>query len=388
VVHGTHMKAAFEQTALQSIGGRTFPRAASAQTDQKAMIWSLQILRFVAALMVVYVHAAQIAFAATGSSGFIPREFAIMGRSGVDIFFVLSGVVITRTAPGLTASQFSWRRLRRIMPIYLVCCVPAFLIAAKTGFGWREVLATLLLWPATDVMTEPVIPVAWTLCFEMLFYASVALVLVDRRWLYVLLGFYALAFFLHPLGPLFQFLGNPLIVEFLFGVAIARAPMWRPAMLGVPVGFAALALAGPLHIAPTGGSMDFLTGQEGVQRILVYGLPAALIVYGAMQIKARESVWTYLGDASYTLYLVHTLIVSALLTLWMAFPLQPDLIIAVTMAASVIFAWRVYERVEKPLLRALPLSQRRAIDYLSRLSSRAIFRRARHPGPAYGRPES
>jgi exopolysaccharide production protein ExoZ len=320
------------------------------------MIWSLQILRFVAALMVVWVHAVQVAFTATGSGGFIPHEFAIMGRSGVDIFFVLSGVVITRTAQGLTASQFAWRRIRRIMPIYLVCCIPASLIVVKTGFGWREALATLLLWPATDVMTEPLIPVAWTLCFEMLFYVSVALLLLDRRWFYVLLGLYGLAFFLRPVGPVFQFLGNPLVVEFLFGVAIARSPMWRPGMLGVPIGFAALALAGPLGFAPTGGTMEFLTGQEGVQRVLVYGLPAALIVYGAMQIKTRESVWTYLGDASYTLYLVHTFTVSGLLALWMAFPLQPDLIIAATIAASVIFAWRVYERVEKPLLRALPLS--------------------------------
>jgi len=82
-----------------------------------------------------------------------------------------------------------------------------------------------------------------------------------------------------------------------------------------------------------------------------------------MQIKARESVWTYLGDASDTLYLVHTFVVSALLTLWIAFPLQPDLVVVATMAASVILAWRVYERVEKFSLSALPLSFRVATDY-------------------------
>ena len=36
------------------------------------MIWSIQVLRFVAALMIVYLHAAFIAFSATGSSGVIP----------------------------------------------------------------------------------------------------------------------------------------------------------------------------------------------------------------------------------------------------------------------------------------------------------------------------
>lgn len=318
------------------------------------MIWSLQSLRFVAALMVVYIHAAQVAFVSTGSSGFIPHDLALMGRAGVDIFFVLSGVVITLTAPGLTAAQFAWRRVRRIMPIYLVLCVPAFLIAAKTGFGWREIVATLFLWPATDVLTEPLIPVAWTLCFEMLFYAAAALVLLGRGWLYALLALYAIAFVLRPYGPVFQFLGNPMIVEFLFGVVIARLPMWRPAAWGLPFGFAALALAGVLHIAPTGGTMQFLSGEEGVQRVIVYGLPSALIVYGTMQIKVQESVWTYLGDASYTLYLVHTFAVSALLTLWMAVPLQSDVVVVLTMAASVALAWRVHELVEKPLLNALP----------------------------------
>jgi len=200
-------------------------------------------------------------------------------------------------------------------------------------------------------MTAPVIPVAWTLSFEMLFYISVVLVLIDRRAAYGLLGLYGLAFLLRPIDPVFQFVGNPLIIEFLFGVAIAHFAMWRPAMFGIPIGFAALALAGPLHVAPIGETVDFLIGKAGVQRVLVYGVPAALIVYGAMQIRCRESVWTYLGDASYALYLVHPLIAAALLTLWMLVPLQPDIIVATTVAASVVSAWRIYEAIEKPLLR-------------------------------------
>jgi exopolysaccharide production protein ExoZ len=105
------------------------------------MIWSLQALRFIAALMVVYIHAAQTAFEATGSHGLVPPELSIVAISGVDIFFVLSGVIITRTARGLTAPEFAWRRVRRIVPIYLLCCLPSVLIAAKTGFGWRDALA-------------------------------------------------------------------------------------------------------------------------------------------------------------------------------------------------------------------------------------------------------
>jgi len=324
------------------------------------MIWSLQILRFIAALMVVYVHAAQAARSVTGSIGIIPLNLAVMGQAGVDIFFVLSGVVIAKTAPGMTSEQFLWRRIRRILPIYYVAgLLSALFISAHTGIGWRDVLATFLLWPATDVMTTSLLPVGWTLSFEMLFYLSAALVLRDRRWLYVLGGFYVVAFALRPLSPVFQFLGNPLIFEFVFGVVLAHAPP-LPRLVGawlVLLGFTALAAAGPLGISPQGAMPQFMTGEDNVQRALVYGLPSAMIVYGTMQIKARESVWTYLGDASYSLYLFHTFAILPLVVL--AYPIHADFIVIIGMAASVLLAWRIHVLIEMPILRAIPTSMTR-----------------------------
>jgi exopolysaccharide production protein ExoZ len=327
------------------------------------MIWSLQILRFIAALMVVYAHAASVALAATGSVGIIPRDLAVMGTAGVDIFFVLSGVVIAKTAPGMSSTQFAWRRIRRIAPIYLVACAPVLLLVAVKmgGFDWRHALSTILLWPATDVMTASLLPSAWTLSFEMLFYFSATLVLYNSRWLYVLVGLYALTFWMRPLGPIFQFLGNPLIIEFLFGVAVAYAPpLPRVGVLLIPLGFAALAAAGLLHVAPKGKALDFLTGQENLQRVFVCGLPSALIVYGFMQIRARESVWTYLGDASYTLYLFHPFLLLLLPALWLMVPVQSDLTVIIGVAASVLLAWRIHVLIEKPILRAIPANIRMA----------------------------
>jgi exopolysaccharide production protein ExoZ len=66
------------------------------------VIWPLQILRFIAALMVVYVHAAHLAVKATGSYGLFPPELPLAGQAGVDIFFVISGVIIAKTAVGLS----------------------------------------------------------------------------------------------------------------------------------------------------------------------------------------------------------------------------------------------------------------------------------------------
>ncbi|HXE26467.1 MAG TPA: acyltransferase [Roseiarcus sp.] len=325
----------------------------TAGRDQSGTIWSLQSLRFAAAMMVVYYHAAGASLIATHSYGFMPRDFQIAGRAGVDIFFVLSGVIIATTARRLNWREFAWRRVRRILPMYLLISIPAVLVMAKTSFGWRDAVATFFLWPATDRMTSPALTAAWTLCFEMVFYAAVTLVLLDRRLLTVCAGGFAAAMALRARAPIFQFLGNPIIFEFIFGVALSCLPRWRPAVWCLPIGAAALVGAGFIGIAPPIAEMELLAGDANFQRALVYGVPAAMIVFGAMQIDARPSAWTFLGDASYTLYLSHMLPIQLLLMWWVAHPAAPEVIIVAGALASVLFAWRIYVLLEIPLLRWL-----------------------------------
>ena len=322
------------------------------------MIWSLQVLRFVAALMVVFLHAVQSA-ARISAVGVIPYEFELIGSAGVDIFFVISGVIMATVAPGRTPTEFIRARLLRIVPIYLLCSIPAIPIAAMgPEFGWRNILATVFLWPATDRMVAPALGAAWTLCFEMLFYAAVALVLLDRRWLYALLAIFAGAFLLRRVGPVFQFLGNPIIVEFMAGVVIARIGKVRWGIAMLPLGICALFLAAWLMVIPNGYNELFLTGEQNIQRVAVLGIPAILIVYGTMHIQARRSVWTYLGGASYSLYLVHPILLSGLAVIWVLYPVGPNVIVTIGIVASLVVSLRVYERIEKPMMarikRAIP----------------------------------
>jgi exopolysaccharide production protein ExoZ len=255
--------------------------------------------------MVVYVHAAQLAIKATGSYGLFPPEFPVAGQAGVDIFFVISGVIIAKTAVGLSWQEFAWKRFRRIIPFYFIICIFALLIAARSGnaFSGRDLLATFFLWPATDVMTLPLLAVAWTLCYEALFYAAATFILADRRWLFPVLGLFVASMALRQQGAVYQFLGNPLIIEFLFGVAIAHAPAFQHAKWGIPLGAVLLIGAGFFDLAPMGNALEYLRGDEAFQRVAVYGLPAALIVWGALQFKGRASIWTGQGDASYALYI-------------------------------------------------------------------------------------
>ena len=304
--------------------------------------------------MVVYVHAAQLAVEQTGSYGFFPRELPLAGQAGVDIFFVISGVIIARTAVGLSWQEFAWKRFRRIIPFYFLVCIFALLIVARSGIAitGRDLLASFFLWPATDTMTLPLVPVAWTLCYEALFYVAATFVLADRRWLYPVLGIFVAAMGLRQHGAVFQFLGNPLILEFLFGVAIAYAPAFQHAKWGIPLGAALLIAAGFFDLAPFGNSLEYLRGEEAFQRVAVFGLPAALIVWGAMQFKGRESFWTRQGDASYALYLTHALFMPMFFLVWKVIPLPTDLMVVISTAAAAFFGWRIHLAIEVPVLNA------------------------------------
>jgi exopolysaccharide production protein ExoZ len=193
-------------------------------------IRSLQILRFVAAAMVVAAHAIYF----VGLPQLQPAHNVEIGAAGVDIFFVLSGFVIYRSAFALrrmTAGEFIAKRFLRVAPLYYLTNLVWLLLLWRL-FHWpvdrSEIAASFTFWPAWQYLAAPVDPVGWSLCFEMLFYVAVALVLFSRRALPLLLAVFLIAW----LGraavgwPGLRILGNPIALEFLLGVLIAAS--WNP----------------------------------------------------------------------------------------------------------------------------------------------------------------
>jgi exopolysaccharide production protein ExoZ len=314
-------------------------------------LWSIQVLRFVAALLVLHVHAIEWLMDFRGDPGIFGRPATLFGRCGVDLFFVISGLIIARTATGLTASDFIAKRARRILPMYILASLPWVLAGLAIGsFSWRQMISTGLLWPATDVITPPSLPVGWTLCFEMLFYLCFAMV-IWRKWLmWPILGTFLFAL-LFGRGAVASFVGNPIILEFLFGVALAYAPPARWAIAGIPIGIAILVLGAAWNWPPFGGVKDFLAGADGWLRVATLGVPAALIVWGALQIDTKKSILTKLGDASYSIYLFHTPLLTAIVWIMAKFSRAPsDLIMSVAIGLTILVCWRIHELFEKPLL--------------------------------------
>lgn len=333
---------------------------------------SLQILRAIAALMVLISHLAQSEMRFLADP--ITPAWLVAGVSGVDLFFVISGFVmvyVTRPlrTPDLDAiGGFLFARVTRIYPIYWVFSAAmiagyAVIPGLARGADDFDLLATFLLLPSD---TQPVLVVAWTLIHEMYFYiAFAALLLAPARWLPGLLLAWLVGVAiahgagLSSLSPAMAILAHPLTAEFILGCAIGllvvsgRRKFALPALaLGVMWWIAAtavLALSGVLSQAPMGWD-----------RVLAWGVPAGLIVYGALGLELDHGLkgpksLERVGDWSYALYLCHLPLVAVLTRLWAS--RGPELgwfdnvlVMIIGAAASLIVAAMAFHLIERPTI--------------------------------------
>jgi exopolysaccharide production protein ExoZ len=276
----------------------------------------VQVLRAIAALMVVLHHSTILLHDRDG----IGYNW-INGASGVDIFFVISGFVMTlSSAPLLNARHparvFLARRIERIVPLYwvvttlkvvTVLAVPAVAINAL-GTPWH-IISSYFMLPSAGY--EPVILSGWTLNFEMAFYVLFAIALATRiSLLKVVAPVLLIVSFLAGMSPhrdshTLPFYENTIVLEFLFGILLARfLPLAR--RLAQPAAFSFL-IAGFLVLAL------WAYPNFTLYRGILWGIPALAIVWAAVALEYRWGYfapnWTLeLGDASYSIYLTHGLV--------------------------------------------------------------------------------
>lgn len=303
---------------------------------------SLQILRFVAAVGVVHSHA----------WGII-NDHPNIGAAGVDVFFVLSGFIVSLTSRE-KPEGFLRNRLIRVLPIYYLASLPLIITHAANGtLGVQQLLATVTLWPAYERQVTPVLYVAWTLSFELLFYMALAAVIAGvRPWM--LLAAYA-ACWLAAMAtgwPVFRFLGAPIIIEFLMGVGLGLLNV-RSRVVGAAAVIAGLSAYAWLVATGADATIAAKTSADPREfiRVAACGLPAAALVFGFMQFEAQlkgrvAAAFAFLGDASYSLYLFHPYVLAVFGD---ALPQVGALpVVLVCVALSVL----IYRCVEAPVLRA------------------------------------
>lgn len=252
---------------------------------------SIQVLRGIAAMAVVIHHA-------------FPGRTQL-GAAGVDLFFVISGFIMTSCACNRRPLEFLADRAWRIYPLWLIAVAPWLWITAETPL---EVVRSITLWPVFGgQFLNPALGVGWTLSFELVFYLAFALALATRPAIPLILYGLCLALGFNSRYVIFWFLGSPLVFEFLLGAFVARLP--RVPRLG-----AAAISSGLIWFALVPSAYyDQAFGQGAVYRLLTWGVPAAMIVYGARSLEewfgGRGFAFPVLaGSASYSIYLFHQLI--------------------------------------------------------------------------------
>lgn len=292
------------------------------------MYLSLQICRALAALMVVCFHVSGHLYRPDhlGEAAAWAHRLCSFGDAGVPFFFVLSGFIVTRVHrhefnQPARALPYLIKRVIRIYPIY-------WLVFGVTYIGLRlmspgnpllppdtpTLLWSVLLLPQRDIVWgmsgAPVVFVAWTLQYEIAFYALLALAFVRTWWLLLPLLLVLLNRAWSVLGTDWwsYFISNNLVMLLALGSA------W-----GLLLPVAALPRKVAAWLIAVGG-LGFLTmavweigfpREHDINRTLVYGVFCMVLVLGLVALEdsgwrpSSNSIWVRLGDASYSLYLIH-----------------------------------------------------------------------------------
>ncbi|MDH7551892.1 acyltransferase family protein [Stenotrophomonas geniculata] len=300
----------------------------------------IQALRGIAALLVVFYHG--VGYQPQSKEPGIEHVFSMIGASGVDLFFMISGFIMVYATRGSAggfddSATFLIKRVARVFPVYLVATalyVP-MMLAMGNHVGHidimtqpSQILRSVLMIPTNFGSRAPyfggsVLHVGWTINYEVYFYALFALSMMFGRLRWIALSAIAGALLLAlPLlvsspsldayvdygfhGPL-NFATNPMLWEFFIGVVIGRIYLTSftisktTAYLLAAVALSVLVWFLVNNVSPKFG----LTG---------WGIPyAALLFVLTIGSKTMEFQWpralVWTGNISFSLYLVHPFVI-------------------------------------------------------------------------------
>jgi exopolysaccharide production protein ExoZ len=323
-------------------------------------IFNLQILRGLAALGVVFYHTAYLL------PGDWHTEFF-----GVSTFFVLSGFImcfITRDPKGgdATPGGFLMRRAIRIVPLYWLCTDALMVFLNRPPFHlggawqWISTYVPYAFESAFFLPMErpPMLGVGWTLNFEVYFYVVfAAAILISRRFAPLIAASIVYAVikandYATDQIWLLKFYSHGYIHFFLHGIVLFYVWWFTKDYLKGWAKWPTVIACAAIVIGVYGS--QFFPPQ---QQTYAYGatyFPALLVAAALFAASAGADItWrplVLLGDASYAVYLSHTITLEILRRVT---PLWKESITTtltvVTIATLVGIAVHLY--VEKPMLR-------------------------------------
>lgn len=331
-------------------------------------ITGIQSLRACAAILVLASHALLYPLAEQSLA------YGRLGWLGVILFFVVSGfIMVAVTGQGrFEAGSFIRRRVLRVVPLYWAFTFMAALLALvlpdifkTTVFDGQQLLLSLAFIPFYNPASHglhPLYKLGWTLNYEMFFYVSFALlaVLNARQRVLVLTVAYALlslvGLILHPESAIPAFYTSYMPLAFVAGAWLGLAHV-EGRLVRMP-----RAMIAPLVAIGLAGLVEGFWVDRGIMEdetaflgFLAFACAAIALFVGLEDRLPRFRLLELLGDASYSIYLVHIFAVAAVAGVLLKL-LEPEngLVvggaIALAIAGGLVLGWMVYAVVEKPLL--------------------------------------
>ena len=274
------------------------------------MLYNIQFLRFVAAMLVVLYHSATQLPGNDSVFQFVFSTGESLGFAGVDIFFVISGFIMAHTASGQSgstmSSDFARRWLARIFSGYwpfFVLAVVIFGLFRAGHFADSNLLKSFFLWP--QALNHILLEITWTLSYELYFYLLFSLLILfstpRNRNVLIWLAFVSVLvlnlyrhFVAHSFSPdniyylgfWSQFLTAPFLLEFFGGALVAGWLKKRPdgpALSWFLAGAVLFLAGGWINESVYSGLIE--QGFHVVPRVFVYGLPACMLLAGLVRLE-------------------------------------------------------------------------------------------------------
>lgn len=287
----------------------------------------IQALRAIAALCVVSYHIDPIH----------------RGGFGVDIFFVLSGFIISYVSRNsISVSDFIKNRITRIIPLYwgLTLCISLFLSTGLVTSSGEDIsiaslLKSLLFIPYNnlDGVPRPILGLGWTLNYEMYFYALYAISLsISHKYRDIITT--ALLLLLFKISPM-DYYRDQIVMHFIIGMIAAN--IQRKVSFEIKNFYPIIIIVAAMF------ALDDGTYEADI-RVLHYGPPSALLIILGCYVKKTPSFLASIGNWSYSLYLIHIyVIVTFTRTLG-----DTILSYCVSVALALIVSYLLFRFFEKP----------------------------------------
>lgn len=326
------------------------------------MIVSIQYLRGIAALLVLLAHISykDIQY----SLGIFHFDIGIFG---VDIFFIISGFImyqVSYNSPNTLYSVYSFlkHRIIRIMPLYWVLSIIAlvlYIIApnkVNSSTGATDVINSFTLFPSE---TRYLVSVGWTLSYEFYFYILFSISLYFRQYrAFIICSFLVGLFFIGSLinkkNFYIDFLTNSLLLEFVYGVIIAKLYQNYNKFTRMHITIIAFGLLIICMLCNT-----TVLFQIPEIRGICLGLPAMLLVFVFVMIEKKLKkheihILKEFGNMSYSLYLIHLFVLAFVAIIYKYININTYIAewiyIFCMFSMSLISGYFVYIFWEKPLL--------------------------------------